>query len=107
MTVRVKVKPDSAEYNAYMALYENAKNSWDAAKNNAKRLNFCQAWYTFDWGVHVLRSYNTVVAAIFPADPTTCYDFSRIVYGYTATTAQHISKFCKLYNADKVIIDWG
>lgn len=46
----------------------------------------------------VLRSYNTIVAAI---DTTTgiCYDFLRKVYGYTATSAQHISKFKRDYHA--------
>ena len=107
MTTRIKVKSDSAEYAAYMALHEIATNSWKAAKHRARRLNTCQAWHTFDCGIHVLCSYNTIVAAIFPADPTTCYDFSRLVYGYTATTSQHIAKFCKLYNADKVILEWG
>lgn len=107
MTTRVKVKPGSAEYNAYRALYEIATNSWRAAENSARQLKTCKAWHTFDCGIRVLRSYNTIVAAIFPADPTICYDFSRIVYGYTATTAQHIAKFCNIYNADKVIIERG
>ena len=90
-----------------MALYESAVNSGAAAENSARRLHTCQAWHTFDCGIRVLRSYNTIVAAIFPGDPSTCYDLSRIVYGYTATTSQHIAKFCNLYNADKVIIEWG
>ena len=38
----------------------------------------------------VLRSYNTVVAWEFSG---VVYDVLRIVYGYTATSAQHISKF--------------
>ena len=42
----------------------------------------------------LLRSYNTIVAIIHKADMQ-LYDFSRYVYGYTATTAQHIAKFCK------------
>jgi hypothetical protein len=28
------------------------------------------------------------------------YDFSRYVYGYTSTTAQHIAKFARKYNIE-------
>ena len=41
-----------------------------------------------------LISYNTSVAIIKGA---TCYDFLRKVYGYTATSAQHIAKFMRKY----------
>ena len=51
---------------------------------------------------YVLRSYNTVVAAIDVSNDT-LYDFLRYVYGYTSTSAQHISKFSKDYGAGK----WG
>ena len=52
----------------------------------------------------ILRSYATIVAAIPATNPDTCFDFSRVVYGYTSTTNQHISKFAKHFNATKVII---
>ena len=45
---------------------------------------------------YVLRSYRTIVAAI-DVSTDTLYDFLRYVYGYTATSAQHISKFSKDY----------
>ena len=64
----------------------------------AQRLRAAQA-YVYDTGkYYVLRSYDTVVAAI---DKTTniCYDALRHVYGYTATSAQHIAKFCDDYGA--------
>ena len=51
---------------------------------------------------YVLRSYNTVVAAI-DVRTDTLYDFLRYVYGYTSTSAQHISKFSKDYGRGK----WG
>lgn len=77
---------------------EQASGTW-------QMLNSCKAWYKDCYnGDLILRSYNTIVAAIPAADPTTCYDFSRVVYGYTATTNQHISKFAKQFNATKVII---
>ena len=50
----------------------------------------------------VLKSYNTVVAIIDKRNDT-LYDFLRYVYGYTSTSAQHISKFDKDYGMGK----WG
>lgn len=49
---------------------------------------------------YVLRSYNTIVAAI-DTRTDTLYDFLRKVYGFTSTSAQHISKFEKDYCQDK------
>lgn len=48
-----------------------------------------------------LRSYNTVVAFI---DTVTNhgYDILRTEYGYTATSAQHISKFFSYYSVGTV-----
>ena len=51
---------------------------------------------------YVLRSYNTIVAAT-DVRTDTLYDFLRYVYGYTSTSAQHISKFDKDYGMGK----WG
>ena len=50
---------------------------------------------------YFLMSYNTVVAVI-NKDTGVCIDFLRLVYGYTATSAGHISKFCKDYNATTI-----
>lgn len=50
----------------------------------------------------VLTSYNTVVA-IIDVRTDTLIDFLRYVYGYTSTSAQHISKFAKDYGSRK----WG
>ena len=51
---------------------------------------------------YVLRSYRTIVA-IIDIKTDTLYDFLRYVYGYTSTSAQHISKFSKDYGMGK----WG
>ena len=51
---------------------------------------------------YVLRSYRTIVA-IIDIKTDTLYDFLRYVYGYTATSAQHISKFNQDYGMGK----WG
>lgn len=61
-----------------------------------ERLRSCSAIVYRDGGKRILRSYNTIVAVI---ENGVCYDFLREVYGYTATSAQHISKFCHDYGA--------
>ena len=48
----------------------------------------------------VLKSYNTVVA-IIDKRTDTLYDFLRKVYGYTSTSAHHISNFSKDYGMGK------
>lgn len=55
------------------------------------RLRNCNAKVYRTFGYYVLVSYNTVVAAI--DNDNRLYDFLRYVYGYTATSAQHIAKF--------------
>ena len=64
---------------------------------NGKRLRTCQAYVYETPNFYVLRSYNTVVA-IIEKKTDTCYDFLRAVYGYTYTSARHISKFAKDYS---------
>lgn len=61
-------------------------------------LRSCSAdvWKLAD-GTILLRSYATFVAAITPEGVGV--DFLRYVYGYTATSAQHISKFFADYRA--------
>ena len=65
-----------------------------------KRLRTCNAYVYETPSFYVLRSYNTVVA-IIEKSTDTCYDFLRGVYGYTHTSAQHISKFDKDYSRSK------
>lgn len=55
--------------------------------------------------IYILRSYNTIVAAVLEYNSTfssvgkvfLCVDMLRFVYGYTATSAQHIAKFFNDY----------
>ena len=61
-----------------------------------ERLRTCQAYVYETPSFYILRSYNTVVAIIEKSSDI-CYDFLRAVYGYTNTSAQHISKFDKDY----------
>ena len=61
-----------------------------------KRLNNCQAYVLETKSYYILKSYNTIVAWI-EKEFDTLYDALRMVYGYTATSAQHIAKFEKAY----------
>lgn len=68
----------------------------------SKKLRSCQATvYIYDEYI-LLKSYNTIVAGI-DRKTDTLYDFLRMVYGYTATSAQHIAKFSHDYGNGK----WG
>jgi hypothetical protein len=81
---------------------DNAPYSKTVAHQTLNRLNSCQAWTYEDGYFIVLISYNTEVARI---DTRTriCYDYLRKVYGYTATSAQHISKFMKKFGVIKKV----
>lgn len=60
------------------------------------QLDSCQAWIKETENFIVLKSYNTVIACINKNNHT-LYDFLRLVYGYTATSAKHIAKFRNRY----------
>ena len=61
-----------------------------------KKLRNCSAVVFELERYYVLKSYSTIIA-IIDKETDTLYDFLRYVYGYTATSAQHISKFEKDY----------
>ena len=66
------------------------------AFNNGKKrckLYSCNAWIWEFQGILVLVSYGTPIAVY--TDDWSLYDCLRVVYGYTATSSQHISKFRK------------
>ena len=66
------------------------------AFNNGKRrykLYSCNAEIREYNGILVLVSYGTPIAVYTPYG--SLYDCLRVVYGYTATSSQHISKFQK------------
>ena len=87
-------------------------NSFNSSNNyalNWRKLRSCSAEVapiidaeTGELIYYVLRSYRTVGAAI-DVRTDTLYDFLRYVYGYTATSAQHIAKFDHDYGMGK----WG
>lgn len=66
------------------------------------RLNHCQAWTQDFEGFTILWSYRTVVA-VYDKSTDTLYDVLRGVYGYTATSAQHIAKFRNLVRPGHVL----
>lgn len=59
------------------------------------RLRSCSAEVWASDSYYILRSYNTIIAVI-DSDGNT-YDFLRKVYGYTNTSAKHISYFSHDY----------
>ena len=67
---------------------EFTKNYW----YNAERLRSCQACVYETGNYFVLKSYETIVAFI-DKNTRQKFDVLRYVYGYTSTSAQHISKF--------------
>ena len=75
-------------FNKAMEEYNAAP--WSQIK--IKRLRSCSAEVCDTENYYILRSYATFVAVIDKAT-CICYDALRKVYGYTATSAQHITKF--------------
>lgn len=61
-----------------------------------ERLYSCNAYTYRVNNLVFLQSYRTIIAVI-DLNTDTCYDWLRLVYGYTATSAQHISKFMNKY----------
>lgn len=87
---------------------EEVKKAWGAFVNDlgtfekSEKLRSCSATVVTTDKYFILQSYNTVVAIIDRATDT-LYDALRLVYGFTSTSAQHISKFEKDYCAGM----WG
>lgn len=93
MTQNLKNKISVHAYND--AMEEYSKIPW---KYQPKRLRTCNASVYATDNYFILKSYNTVVA-VLNRNSGIGYDVLRYVYGYTATSAQHISKFFNDYNA--------
>ncbi len=80
-------------------IFDRAMSALNVCNGNydVERLRSCQAVVLITDGYYILRSYNTIVAVIDRCDGI-CVDMLRKVYGYTATSAQHISKFFRDYD---------
>ena len=76
--------------------YEGIESVLYSVFTNGKRrckLYSCNAEIRKCMGILVLVSYGTPIAVY--TDDGSLYDCLRVVYGYTATSSQHISKFRK------------
>ena len=84
--------------------YEDAAEEFkrDSYKYDCKRLRSCSALVYETENFYILRSYNTLFVAIIRKANAQCYDLLRYVYGYRATSAQHIAKFCRDYGDIKI-----
>lgn len=71
------------------------------APNKTERLYTCKAEVLYYDEFIALRSYNTIVAVY--ENNGYLFDILRLVYGYTATSAQHIAKFARYCNAEKIL----
>ena len=78
------------------------------AFNNGKKrckLYSCNAWIWEFKGILVLVSYGTPIAVY--TDDGSLYDCLRVVYGYTATSSQHISKFIKWLDENNYPVNYA
>ena len=78
------------------------------AFNNGKkrcRLYSCNAWIWEFKGILVLVSYDTPIA-VYAYNSSLC-DCLRVVYGYTATSSQHISKFMKWLDENNYPVNYA
>lgn len=90
-------KAEQKEINSRILDFIETYNRFDTETIKAEKLDYCQATiiYTTTTGgrkFKLLQSYNTIVAC-YDETSHILYDFLRYVYGYTATSAKHISKF--------------
>ena len=94
----MKSKYSKRYYGAEMLEEKDLRESMKAGLSRPTRLRSCKAivYHTIDNEFIVLQSYNTIVAFI-DLETREAFDILRTQYGYTATSAQHISKFFQDY----------
>lgn len=79
--------------------YKKAMTEYNEEHSVYKKLRSCQADVCETENYYILRSYNTIVAVI-SKETGCCYDVLRLVYCFTATSAQHIAKFCSDFGCE-------
>ena len=84
-----QIKINERVQNVCQAVYDEYNAG---AVMNIEKLRHCAAEVIETPNWYILRSYNTLVAAVNKT-LLVGYDFLRLVYGYTATSSQHIAKF--------------
>ena len=72
------------------------------SKFKSMQLYHCKAKIFQYENTVVLQSYDTIVA-FADLSSGTGYDLLRVVYGYTATSAQHISKFFGMFGITDIV----
>jgi len=86
--------------------YDVFKDTLQAEKNlffDWKKLRSCSAWVEETKDFFILRSYNPIVAFINKYTGHK-FDILRYVYGYTSTSAHHISKFFSDYGDFRISV---
>lgn len=74
-----------------MEEFEKAMEEFRTGNFDTMKLRSCTASVIETPHYWILISYNTIIA-VTSKDTGVCYDVLRVVYGYTATSAQHIAK---------------
>lgn len=75
-------------YNNFMGIIGTSANF------GSERLYKCKANIVWGYGTLILYSYGTPIVAV-DIQSKVCYECLRPIYGYTATSNQHIAKFKK------------
>ena len=83
-------------YDVFRDTIANEYLKWD-------RLRSCSAYVAETKDFFILKSYNTIVAFINKYTGQK-FDFLRYVFGYTNTSAQHISKFFSDYGDFRISV---
>ena len=94
IAINEKVEQAHEDFYSYLAEFEGDIVE-KRLRTMSARVRDCE-----DGKYYYLISYNTVVA-IIDKETDTLYDFLRLVYGYTATSAKHISAFGHDYGQGK------
>ena len=81
--------------------YSNMMNEFNENWYSSVKLRSCQACVYETENYFVLKSYDTIVAFI-DKNTRQKFDILRKVYGYTSTSAQHITKFFSDYGDFRV-----
>lgn len=107
MKKRTKIQESTNAMIDYVMTMNNVSKI-DTNKLKFNRLLSCSASVADFNNVKILKSYSTEIAyLIYFENQTYCIDVLRKVYGYTNTSAKHISKFIKLYAPkDCIYLTW-
>ena len=87
--------------NAFETCMDEYEESVCSFRSKWKPLRTCKADVYETKNFYILRSYNTIVACINKNNGQ-AYDFLRMVFGYTSTSAQHIAKFVSDYGDRRI-----